>query len=538
MALATQCPHCGTMFRVASDQLKLRGGIVRCGSCHEIFDGSATLVDLDALPAKAPVAAPPDSAPPVPAPPEPAAAPAAADSLPSPASGVAPQPAPAAQAEVYVDRRRPAPEDEVEPLAPLEVAVELPRFEDQPVYTLDFDHTFDPFGILPKVDAPDDAPAPDDEPDEEPVQPAMPPWSQLLKNPEPVPEAPPAATPVADTETAPVADVVSEPAASTPPPDEVAEPTQQPQGAAEPAPVARQAFEPAPPDTGRIEPAFGLPVDEELVALALPGHEPDHEPDHAPELEAAPESSARTKTPLDDAPPLLMRESTASVITPPAAAHVPPVAARTPAAKRAEKAAARRSKLTPTRIEAQPKLRAAEIDEPEFVKRSRQQEENGRARKIALIAGAIGLAVLLLAQGVLSFRNTLAARFPAAKPALVVGCAVFGCRVELPAQIDNLAIETGELTTLGGGAYSYTTELRNAGSTAQAWPSLELALTDANDKPLVRRVFAPADYLAAGTAGANSAANGIAPRAEHAIKLHFRVDDLKPSGYHIAVFYP
>jgi hypothetical protein len=50
----------------------------------------------------------------------------------------------------------------------------------------------------------------------------------------------------------------------------------------------------------------------------------------------------------------------------------------------------------------------------------------------------------------------------------------------------------------------------------------------------VRRVFAPTDYLAAGTVQAN----GIAPRAEQPIKLHFRVDDLKPSGYHIAVFYP
>jgi predicted Zn finger-like uncharacterized protein len=549
MALATQCPHCGTMFRVASDQLKLRGGIVRCGSCQEIFDGSATLVDLDAMPVKAPLAVSekPDAAIPAAAP-APAVVAESAPSIPSEPEPV-PEPVPAAPATAPVDTTPSAvPEDDAEPLAPLEVAVELPRFEDQPVYTLDFDHTFDPFGILPKVDAPDEAPAPDEqpaavdvpiqpevqadtepaapvseEPDEEPVQPVMPPWSQLLKNPEPVPEAPSATTPAAGTETAPIADIVPEPAASAPQPDDVAEP----------APLARQAFEPAAPNTGRIEPAFGLPVDEELVALALPGHEPDHEL----EPETAPASTARMKTPADDAPPLLMRESTASIITPPAAVYVPP-AARTPAAKRAEKAAARRSKLTPTRIEAQPKLRAAEIDEPEFVKRGRQQEENGRARKIALIAGAIGLAVLLFAQGVLSFRNTLAARFPAAKPALVVGCAVFGCRVELPAQIDNLAIETGELTTLGGGAYSYTTELRNAGSTVQAWPSLELALTDANDKPLVRRVFAPSDYLAAGTAVANSAANGIAPRAEHAIKLHFRVDDLKPSGYHIAVFYP
>jgi predicted Zn finger-like uncharacterized protein len=39
MALATQCPHCGTTFRVAHDQLKLRAGLVRCGACKEIFNG-------------------------------------------------------------------------------------------------------------------------------------------------------------------------------------------------------------------------------------------------------------------------------------------------------------------------------------------------------------------------------------------------------------------------------------------------------------------------------------------------------------------
>ena len=39
MALATQCPHCQTTFRVAHDQLKLRAGLVRCGACKEIFNG-------------------------------------------------------------------------------------------------------------------------------------------------------------------------------------------------------------------------------------------------------------------------------------------------------------------------------------------------------------------------------------------------------------------------------------------------------------------------------------------------------------------
>lgn len=474
MALATQCPHCGTTFRVASDQLKLRGGIVRCGSCQEIFDGSATLIDLDAPPVKAPPA--PESAPAFA--PEPAVAPEP-EPAPAPEHALEPEPAPEVQA---APAALAPPEDE--PLAPLDVAVELPRFEDQPVYTLDFDHTFDPFGILPKTDVPD-APQPEPEP---PVPPVQPPWSRLLRDPEPAPAA------------------ASEP---------VVEET--------PAPVSAPAEAAAAPVLGRIEPTFGLPVDEELVATPLPDH--DLEPESAPAPSA--------KRVADDAPPMLRHESPPSTISHPAAAHVPPVA-RSAAAKRADKAAARRSKLTPTRIEAQPKLRVPDIDEPDFVKRGRQQEQSGRARKIALAVGAVVLLMLLVLQGALSFRNALAARFPAAKGVLVSTCAVFGCRVDLPAQIENIAIETGELTTLGGGVYAFTTELRNTAGTAQAWPSLELALTDANDKPLVRRVFGPNDYLAATTVRAN----GIAPRTEQAVKLHFRVDDLKPSGYHIAVFYP
>lgn len=44
MALATQCPHCHTTFRVAHDQLKLRAGLVRCGACKQIFNGIENLL--------------------------------------------------------------------------------------------------------------------------------------------------------------------------------------------------------------------------------------------------------------------------------------------------------------------------------------------------------------------------------------------------------------------------------------------------------------------------------------------------------------
>lgn len=50
MALATQCPHCHTTFRVAHDQLKLRAGLVRCGACKQIFNGIENLLHSEGQP--------------------------------------------------------------------------------------------------------------------------------------------------------------------------------------------------------------------------------------------------------------------------------------------------------------------------------------------------------------------------------------------------------------------------------------------------------------------------------------------------------
>jgi predicted Zn finger-like uncharacterized protein len=73
MALAARCPHCRALFRVVADQLKLRGGLVRCGECRRVFDaiGSLSYVDDHALVkerAEAPVAGAAAAGPPVPVP--------------------------------------------------------------------------------------------------------------------------------------------------------------------------------------------------------------------------------------------------------------------------------------------------------------------------------------------------------------------------------------------------------------------------------------------------------------------------------------
>jgi len=173
-------------------------------------------------------------------------------------------------------------------------------------------------------------------------------------------------------------------------------------------------------------------------------------------------------------------------------------------------------------------------DEPGFVKRERHRERYGRATTIALCLGIVLMLGALAAQGLTTFRNQLAAAMPSLKPALVAACKPLGCKVELPSQIDELAIEQGELQTLSENTFSFSTSLKNSSGSAQAWPHIELVLDDANDKTVLRRVLAPRDYLDPEV----EIAQGFPARSEQPVKLYFELKQPRVSGYHIAVFYP
>lgn len=41
--MRTQCSHCGTVFRIVTEDLDVADGLVRCGKCTKVFDARATL---------------------------------------------------------------------------------------------------------------------------------------------------------------------------------------------------------------------------------------------------------------------------------------------------------------------------------------------------------------------------------------------------------------------------------------------------------------------------------------------------------------
>lgn len=140
------------------------------------------------------------------------------------------------------------------------------------------------------------------------------------------------------------------------------------------------------------------------------------------------------------------------------------------------------------------------------------------------------LSATLAGQAALHFRDVVATRWPAARPALVAACEQLGCSVGLPRRIDDLSVESSALSPASGGGYRLSVVLRNRGHMDLALPSIDLTLTDSEGQMVSRRALSPADFriqpahLAAG--------------AEATLQLVLAADGPRVSGYTVEIFYP
>ena len=145
------------------------------------------------------------------------------------------------------------------------------------------------------------------------------------------------------------------------------------------------------------------------------------------------------------------------------------------------------------------------------------------------ILAAILLSLLLLVQAAYVYRTSLVIVVP------VLGdvFAALGIEVPLARQVEQVAIETSDLQSdPGRGLLILNATLKNRAAFSQAWPSLELTLTDVNDAVVSRRVIESTEYLPASEAGNAFVANG-----EQAIRLWIEAKSIAASGYRLYLFY-
>jgi predicted Zn finger-like uncharacterized protein len=146
------------------------------------------------------------------------------------------------------------------------------------------------------------------------------------------------------------------------------------------------------------------------------------------------------------------------------------------------------------------------------------------------------LALLLVLQVLHHYRDGVAARWPSMRPPLTALCALFGCEIHALRDIGLLSIEASSLESdpAHRGLLILTATLRNRAPYAVAYPHVELTLTDPQERVVVRRAIAPAEYLSA----ASDAGKGIAGSGEVAVKLFIDASSTTQSGYRVYLFYP
>jgi hypothetical protein len=166
-------------------------------------------------------------------------------------------------------------------------------------------------------------------------------------------------------------------------------------------------------------------------------------------------------------------------------------------------------------------------------------EPSSRRRRVALYAIAIVVLVLLIvAQAIFHFRDAIAAHSPPARRVLQALCDAAGCTIHplRDAAMGYLSIEASDLQAdpAHRGLLILTATLRNRAAWALSYPYLELTLTDAQDRVVVRRALAPADYVR-GTADLQG---GISPNGEVAVKVFIDASATTQAGYRLYMFYP
>lgn len=481
--ILARCPACSTTFRVRPEQLRARQGRVRCGQCNHAFNALEALVDEGITDPAAPAAVSPS---------EPALfvleekppAEIAADQHLDPYDTWPPSGLEANDAE-------PPPPPPVVLEAEIEPIIEFGAAEPEstPLSSADEDSGVDESPSLPILEDGRQEPGgeilAEEWPPREQQEPA---GIDLTANlPEPDIFAVPAA---------PERPVQAEPEAIYTVPD--------------------TAFN---GDDGAWPPSASAPISDDALSIGLdtPTPAPSGDSDVSPPAGASPTAFALPQAEIGD-PPI---DFDTLIHTRDPGQTVEPLA---------------RTIRDIDRAAPDPTPEPQAPDEPDATDAADAAEARGEPFRQALWAAAATLLTLaVLAQGVLVFRNEIALSSPEMRPALESLCAGLDCELPLPRHAADIAIESSDIQPDASREAYFTLHatLRNRAAFQQAWPHVEITLTDARDKALVRRVLAPAQWLPA-----DAPKEAFPTKGEVAIRVAFEAPGVAAAGYRVYAFYP
>lgn len=109
----------------------------------------------------------------------------------------------------------------------------------------------------------------------------------------------------------------------------------------------------------------------------------------------------------------------------------------------------------------------------------------------------ITLLTLLAFSQILFFtRTNIATIWPASQPVLIKACQLLHCQIPFPKNIELITLDDTDLIKEESvtDVFKFSGLLTNSAPYAQAYPALELTLTDPNDRAIIRKWIAPTAY--------------------------------------------
>lgn len=172
---------------------------------------------------------------------------------------------------------------------------------------------------------------------------------------------------------------------------------------------------------------------------------------------------------------------------------------------------------------------------PKATKKSTLKPLAGKSSNVLKLLFALVLLLTAIIQSIYFLRNDLAIYYPSIKPYLVKICQPLTCSIDLPKKIELIVIDDSDMQEdkTYAGLMRLSSTLINQAAFNQAFPNVEVTLTDVEDKPKLRRIFKPNEYLPEHT----DIANGIAAGEEIKIKLAITTSDIAVAGYRVFVTY-
>lgn len=180
---------------------------------------------------------------------------------------------------------------------------------------------------------------------------------------------------------------------------------------------------------------------------------------------------------------------------------------------------------------------AAQANEPlpEFLA---DAPSSRRGRWLWGLAAFMALATIA-GQAAYRFRAEIGATFPEAREPMRWACRALGCELSLPRRPELMSIDSSELQADGRreGLIVLNAVIRNRARFPQDYPALELTLTDEGDRPVLRRVLSPREYLERNRSD-QLLRDGIAGGTEAPLRVLLDTSRTRATGYRLYLFYP